>query len=54
MYDRNYYAQVDDAMMKLWKRHVVGGVLMSVSLFFGGLAFTLMTVKGEPDEERNA
>lgn len=35
------------------KRHVVGGVLMSVSLFFGGLAFTLMTVKGEPDEERN-
>ncbi len=36
------------------KRHVVGGVLMSVSLFFGGLAFTLMTVKGDPDEERNA
>lgn len=36
------------------KRHVVGGVLMSVSLFFGGLAFTPMTVKGEPDEERNA
>lgn len=36
------------------KRHVVGGVLMSVSLFFGGLAFTLMIVKGEPDEERNA
>lgn len=23
-------------------------------LFFGGLASTLMTVKGEPDEERNA
>ena len=36
------------------KRHVVGGVLMSVSLFFGGLAVTLMTEKGEPDEERNA
>lgn len=36
------------------KRHVVGGVLMSVSLFFGGLAFTLMTVKGGPDEKRNA
>ena len=27
------------------KRHIVGGVLMSVSLFFGGLAFTMMTVK---------
>lgn len=29
------------------KRHLVGGVLMSVSLFFGGLAFTMMTIKGE-------
>ena len=27
------------------KRHIVGGLLMSVSLFFGGLAFTMMTVK---------
>lgn len=36
------------------KRHVVGGVLMSVSLFFGELAFTLITVKGGPDEKRNA
>ena len=33
------------------KRHIVGGVLMSVSLFFGGLAFTMMTVKeGDFDE----
>lgn len=28
------------------KRHIVGGLLMIVSLFFfGGLAFTMMTVK---------
>lgn len=34
------------------KRHIIGGVLMSVSLFFGGLAFTMMTVKeGEPNEK---
>lgn len=34
------------------KRHIVGGILMSVSLFFGGLAFTMMTVKeGDPDEK---
>ena len=32
------------------KRHVVGGVLMSVSLFFGGLAFTMMTIKGDDNE----
>jgi hypothetical protein len=33
------------------KRHVVGGILMSVSLFFGGLAFTMMSIKGEGDEQ---
>lgn len=27
------------------KRHIVGGILMSVSLLFGGLAFTAMTIK---------
>ena len=34
------------------KRHLVGGVLMSVSLFFGGLAFTMMTIKGEEEDEK--
>ena len=29
------------------KRHIVGGVLMSVSLLFGGLAVTIMTLKTE-------
>ena len=33
------------------KRHIVGGILMSVSLLFGGLAFTIMTIKTE--EESN-
>ena len=33
------------------KRHMVGGILMSVSLFFGGLAFTMMSIKGEDDEQ---
>ncbi len=33
------------------KRQVVGGILMSVSLFFGGLAFTMMSIKGEEDEQ---
>lgn len=27
------------------KHHIVGGLLMIVSLFFGGLAFTMMAVK---------
>lgn len=33
------------------KRHIIGGVLMSVSLLFGGLALTIMTVKMEDTED---
>ena len=36
------------------KRHVVGGVIMSVSLFFGGLAFTFMSIKGEDNEQNDS
>ena len=32
------------------KRHIAGGVLMSVSLLFGGLAVTIITLKTEEDE----
>lgn len=32
------------------KRHIVGGVLLSVSLLFGGLALTVMTLKTEEKE----
>lgn len=31
------------------KRHIVGGMLLSVSLLFGGMAFTVMTMKGEDE-----
>jgi hypothetical protein len=29
------------------KRHIAGGILMSISLLFGGLAFTVMSLKTE-------
>ena len=32
------------------KRHIVGGILMSVSLFFGGLAITVVTIKKEGND----
>jgi hypothetical protein len=32
------------------KRHIVGGVLLSVSLLFGGLAVTIITIKSEEDD----
>ena len=36
------------------KRHIMGGTLLSVSLLFAGLAFTILSLKlekGEDDEE---
>lgn len=27
------------------KRHIAGGILLSVSILFGGLAFTVMSIK---------
>ena len=32
------------------KRHVVGGILLSVSLLFGGLAVTVISIKNEENE----
>ena len=32
------------------KRHIAGGVLMSISLLFGGLAITIITIKMEDSE----
>lgn len=33
------------------KRHIMGGALISVSLLFGGLALTVMTLKTEEKDE---
>lgn len=33
------------------KRHIVGGILLSASLFFGGLALTIMTIESEENED---
>ena len=35
------------------KRHIAGGVLMSISLLFGGLALTIMTLQTEDEENDN-
>ncbi|MFI3115334.1 MAG: histidine kinase [Clostridia bacterium] len=29
------------------KRHITGGILLSVAMLFGGLAFTVVTIKNE-------
>jgi hypothetical protein len=38
-------AILDDTLDSDSRRHIVGGMLLSVSLLFGGLAFTAMTIK---------
>lgn len=40
-------AMLDEALDTRSKRHIAGGVLMSVSLLFGGLAVTVMSIKTE-------
>jgi hypothetical protein len=32
------------------KRHITGGILLSASLLFGGLALTIMTIQGEEED----
>ena len=34
------------------KRHIAGGILMSISVLFGGLAITVMTLKMEERDEQ--
>jgi hypothetical protein len=38
---------VDEILDTTTKKHIVGGALMSVSLLFGGLAVTVMSLKLE-------
>lgn len=35
------------------KRHIMGGVLMSASLLFAGLAVTIVTLKYEENKDEN-
>lgn len=46
-------SMLDHTLETKRKRHIAGGVLVSVSLLFGGLAFTVMTLKSEenPNEK---
>lgn len=42
---------IDESLDTKKKRHIVGGILMSISLLFGGLALTVITLKTEEDED---
>lgn len=40
---------IDHSLSTKRKRHIAGGILMSISFLFGGLAITIMTLKTEDD-----
>lgn len=42
---------LDEVLDTRKKRHITGGILVSISMLFGGLALTVMTIRNE-DEER--
>lgn len=41
---------LDHSLNTKRKRHIAGGVLMSISLLFGGLALTILTIKSEEEQ----
>jgi len=44
-------SMLDHSLDTKRKRHIAGGILLSASLLFGGLALTIMTLKAEDNEE---
>lgn len=47
----NFISMLDYILDTKRKRHLTGGILLSASLLFGGLALTVMTINNE--EESN-
>lgn len=46
-----FLSMLDYALNTKKKRHIAGGILMSVSLLFGGLALTVMTIRTEDNND---
>ena len=44
-------SMLDESLDTNRKRHIAGGILISVSLLFGGLAVTILTLKLEDNDE---
>ena len=44
-------SMLDHSLNTRKKRHIAGGILMSVSLLFGGLAITVVTLRQENETD---
>ena len=42
---------LDDIFRSNKRRHITGGILISIALFFGGLAVTVITIKDNNESE---
>ena len=47
----NFIGNLDYILNTKRKRHITGGILLSLSVLFGGLALTVMTIKEDEDNE---
>ena len=43
---------LDEVLDTQRKRHIIGGILVSISMLFGGLAFTVITLKNEDEKKK--
>ena len=50
----NLISMLDYVLDTKRKRHITGGILLSVSMLFGGLALTVMTINNGSREEDEA
>ncbi|MEH2935871.1 histidine kinase [Acutalibacter sp. JLR.KK004] len=49
----NLISMLDYVLCTRRRRHITGGVLLSVSLLFGGLALTAITLRADMDKEED-
>lgn len=42
---------LDFALETKRKRHIIGGILLSAALLFGGLAYTVITLKTDSNDD---
>lgn len=47
----NLVSMLDYVLDTKRKRHITGGILLSISLLFGGLALTVMSINEEEDSD---
>ena len=46
-------SMLDQTLSNKKKRHIAGGILLSVSLLFGGLTVTVMTIRHDEKESKH-